>query len=258
MALQWDDLADPSCLLCWHEGGRLRAMGGIGEMGIARRRFVMISGAGIAMTAVGGTAAATADNRHHPFADAVFAAFEQHRLVAIGEFHAHQEHHDALQVLLADPRFSELVDDVVVEFGNALYQPVMDRFTAGAAVQNAELRQVWRNTTQSPLQTWDMAEYEQFFRMVRAVNWTLPAHRQVRVLLGDPPVDWSTITTAQQLASFGAQRDSHMASLVAREVLAKGRRALICYGSVHVFHSYRGRGSGGIALIEEQTGERPY
>ena len=86
-------------------------------------------------------------------ADAVLAAFKHHRLVAIGEIHGQQEHHDALQVMLADPRLPEVVDDIVVEFGNALYQPTMDRFVAGPAVENAELRLVWRNTTQSPMST---------------------------------------------------------------------------------------------------------
>ena len=84
-------------------------------------------------------------------ADTVLAAFEHHRIVAIGEIHGQQEHHDALQVMLADPRLPEVLDDIVVEFGNALYQPTMDRFVAGAAVENADLRLVWRNTTQSPM-----------------------------------------------------------------------------------------------------------
>jgi hypothetical protein len=188
----------------------------------------------------------------------VIEAFRRHRIVAIGEMHGQQEHHDALQTLLADPRLPEVVDDIVVEFGNALYQPVMDRFVAGPAESNPELRLVWRNTTQSPLQTWDMPVYEQFFRMVRAANWTLPPGQQVRVLHGDPPIDWSKITTRDQVLAFGLQRDAHMAALVEQEVLAKGRRAMICYGSEHVVHSYRGRGSGGVALIEEQTGQRPY
>ena len=48
---------------------------------------------------------------------------------------------------------------------------------------------MWRNTTQSPGQTWDASVYEQFFRRVRAVNWTLPPSKRIRVLLGDPPLD---------------------------------------------------------------------
>jgi hypothetical protein len=76
-----------------------------------------------------------------------------------------------------------------VEFGNALYQPTMDRFAAGAAVENTDWRLVWRNTTQSPVSTWDAPVYEQLYRMVRATNWPLPSQKQIRVLLGDPPID---------------------------------------------------------------------
>ena len=48
-------------------------------------------------------------------ADAVLEAFTRHRLVGIGESHGLQNHHDALQLLLTDPRLPEVVDDIVVE-----------------------------------------------------------------------------------------------------------------------------------------------
>jgi hypothetical protein len=74
-----------------------------------------------------------------------------------------------------DPRLPGVVNDIVVEFGNTLYQDTIDAFVLnGQPVADADLRPVWRNTTQSPVQTWDAPVYEQFFRRVRAVNWTLP------------------------------------------------------------------------------------
>ena len=53
-------------------------------------------------------------------------------------------------------------------------------------VQNAELCKVWRENTESPLATWDEPVYENFFRVLRAANWRLPAGRRIRLLLGDP------------------------------------------------------------------------
>jgi hypothetical protein len=186
-------------------------------------------------------------------ADTVLAAFKTHRLVGLGEAHQLQNHHDALTVLLTDPRLPAVVDDIVVEFGNALYQDTIDRFSSGQPVDNADLRLVWRNTTQSPHQTWDAPVYEQFFRTVRAVNAPLPPARQIRVLLGDPPLDWSTITSFHQLrASAGPQRATHPASVIAKQVLASGRRALICYGLDHLTHG------GSLAGILERAGQRPY
>jgi hypothetical protein len=141
---------------------------------ISRRRFIAASAATLSATSAAGVAApwntsgpraADASGHHHEpsadgFVDAVLTAFESHRLVAVGEVHGLQEHHDALAELLADPRLPRVVDDVVVEFGNAFYQATMDRFTAGFPVDNADLRQVWRNTTQSPLATWDAPVYQ--------------------------------------------------------------------------------------------------
>ena len=187
-------------------------------------------------------------------ADTVLAALRTHRLVGLGEAHNLQNHHDALTLLLIDPRLPGMVDDIVVEFGNTLCQPVIDRFIAGQPVANADLRPVWRNTTQSPVATWDEPVYEQFYRTVRAVNAALPAGRRIRVLLGDPPLDWSTITDSGQLRAIaGPQRDTHPASMIRAQVLDQGRRALICYGIGHLTH-----GGSLAGLLERLTGERPY
>jgi hypothetical protein len=228
--------------------------------GMGRRRFLGTAAAGVgAACAAGLTGCATgvSGSQAAPgrgIADAVLEAFKTHRLVGLGEAHNLQNHHDALTLLLTDPRLPGVVDDIVVEFGNALYQPTIDRFIVGQPVANSDLRPVWRNTSQSPLSTWDEPVYEQFYRTVRAVNAPLPLGRQIRVLLGDPPVDWSTITSRDQLrAVAGPQRDTHPASVIETQVLAKGRRALICYGLGHLTH-----GGSLAGLIERQTGERPY
>jgi len=226
---------------------------------LTRRGFLAVAGTGAAGSLLApGAAADVPRGGGRPFADAVLAAFERHRIVAVGETHGQQEHGDAQQMLLADPRLPRVVDDIVVEFGNALYQPAMDRFVAGGAVDNPELRLVWRNTVGSPAATGDDPVREQFYRTVRAVNWALPPDQRIRVLLGDPPIDWSRTTTQDQVDAVLAQRDAHLASVVERDVLARGRRALIFYGSGHVTHSPApGQNEGhGIPLIEERTGER--
>src|SRR5262249_15990939 len=132
-------------------------------------------------------------------------------------------------------RFASTVNDIVVETGNALYQDVMDRFVRGEEVPDMTLRRVWQNTTQ-PFTTFDGPTSEDFFRAVRTVNMCLPRNRQLRVLLGDPAVDWDRIQAANDLSEWRnamAQRDSHPADLVRREVLAKHRRALMIYGDMH-------------------------
>jgi hypothetical protein len=54
--------------------------------------------------------------------EAVLAAFQAHRVVAIGDAHAGQEVHDLLLTMLSDPRLYGAASDIIVEFGNAFYQ----------------------------------------------------------------------------------------------------------------------------------------
>lgn len=42
-----------------------------------------------------------------------------------------------------DPIDGKVVNDIVVEFGNSLYQDVMDRYVRGEDVRYSTLRQVW-------------------------------------------------------------------------------------------------------------------
>lgn len=234
--------------------------------GLSRRTFLAASAAGLgaAGLAASGIAAASASSGSgsHPataLTDAVLAAFRTHRVVGLGEETPHQlqEHHDALQTMLADPRLPGVVNDIVVEFGNALYQDTIDAFVLdGKPVADADLRPIWRNTTQSPGETWDAPVYEVLFRRVRAVNWTLPPSKRIRVLLGDPPFDWSKVTSLSQIPPSSV-RDPHAASVVQQQVLAKGRRALLCYGGPHLLHTNHPTPSI-VSLIQQQTGDRTY
>lgn len=164
---------------------------------------------------------------------AILVAFERHAIVAIGDPHDNEQAHEFRLSLIRDPRFAETVDDIVVEWGNARYQDVMDSFVAGDDVSDAELRQVWQNTTQ-PGQGNDRPITEAYFRAVREVNAALPPDRRLRVLLGDPPIDWGAVATRADHQKWLELRDTYPASLIRREVLDKGRRALVVYGAMHL------------------------
>jgi hypothetical protein len=166
----------------------------------------------------------------------ILDAFATHPLVALGEHHQLQECHDVLTALVFHPELPDKVNDVVVEFGNALYQDVADRFVvAGEPVANAELEPIWRNTIGGGVY-WDAPVYGQFFRNLRAVNWMLPPQRRIRVLLGDPAVDFAALhsDTAANAVPTEDQRDPFYAGVVQREVLAKGRKALLIAGNAHL------------------------
>jgi hypothetical protein len=124
---------------------------------------------------------------------AIIDAFRSHSVVALAEGnHGNEQAHRFRLSLIRNPQFATTVNDIVVEFGNSRYQDVMDRFVRGDAVPDAALRQVWQDTTQAQA-IWDVPIYEEFFRAVRAVNRPLSRERQLRVLLGDPPIDWGLV-----------------------------------------------------------------
>ena len=171
---------------------------------------------------------------------AILDAFRSHSIVAMGDgtTHGDEQSHAFRLALIRDPRFAATVNDIVVESGNALYQDVIDRFVRGDEVPYGSLRQVWQNTTQ-PHTVWDAPIYEEFYRAVRAVNASLPKERQLRVLLGDPPIDWERIHSRDDVLREMAanplfDRDRYPADLIRREVLAKQRRALVVYGAMHL------------------------
>jgi hypothetical protein len=167
--------------------------------------------------------------------EAILNAFDQYRVVALGEAHGLQEEHDFIQSLIGNPAFATKVNDIVVECGNALHQDILDRYISGQEVPMAEVRQVWRDTTQSAVGLWNALVYEQFFTTVREANLKLPAGKRVRVLAGDPPIDWKKVAHRSDADAFLGQRDTHFASVVEQQVLAKNRRALLIIGTVHLF-----------------------
>ncbi len=165
--------------------------------------------------------------------DGIIAAFNTHALVALGEGdHNNEQGHAVRLKLIRDPRFAKLVNDIVVEFGNSRYQDIMDRYVRGEDVPHASLQQAWQNTTQAH-EVWDVPIYEEFFRAVRDVNARLPKSRQLRVLLGDTPIDWDQVHTRDELRKV-MRTDTTAVGIIQREVLAKRRRALVVYGDMHL------------------------
>jgi hypothetical protein len=177
---------------------------------------------------------------------AIVAVFEDYPVVAVGESHGLQEAGNLYQSVVRTPRFAEAADVVVVEFGSARFQSVVDDYLAGKNVPRARLQKVWRDTTQ--VGSWDAPMYEAFFAAARAANAKLPADGRLRVLLGDPPINWSRIRTQSDWQAVAAKRETFMADLIERKVLAKGSKALVIAGLAHVT-----RGGGGVTdLIESR------
>ena len=171
------------------------------------------------------------DAKPQPANDAILHAFETHNIVMFGEWHACKQEHEWLRSLVSMPAFAEGVDDIVVEFGNSLYQKSIDQYISGKAIPFAQAQQAWRNVAgaigpPSPV-------YEEFFKAVRETNLKRRGKHQLRVVLGDPYADWDKIQDREDLGPFVANRDSWYAQVVKEEVLARGHRALLVMGWGH-------------------------
>ena len=180
---------------------------------------------------------------------ATIEALDRYPLVAFGEEHRNEAQHALLRALVRDPSFPAVADDVVVEFGNARYQRLVDRYVNGARVPLGEVQKAWLQTTQRPTRVWAAPMYRQFFQTVRTVNRSLPRASRIRVVLGDPPIDWRKVRTQDDYERWIGRRTEHYISVVERQVLAKGHHALLIAGGAHLLRM-PGEGQNETAVLE--------
>jgi len=166
----------------------------------------------------------------------VLQAFETHDIVMLGEIHNNKQEYEWLQSLVANPEFADRVDDIVMELGNSLYQKSVDRYIAGEAVSLEEVQRAWRNTlglgSPPPI-------YGDLYKTVRETNMRRHGKHQMRVLCGDPYIDWNKVRTKNDIGPFMGHRDQWYAQVVRDQVLTKHHRAFLIAGSNHFM---RGRG----------------
>lgn len=202
------------------------------------RRRSLLGGALAATVTVplAGTANARPAARK-PGVDGVLSLFASTPVVAIGEGAHHlQDTWDFLAVLMRHPGF-RAVDAVVVELGNSRYQAVADAYVSGELVRQSDLRRIWRDTTQSPNATGDFPALARVFSLARAINQYGDRPRPLRVLLPDPPIDWSSVTGQDDLFALIMRRDQNWADVITREVLDAGRRCVTIGGDGHFYRA---------------------
>lgn len=162
----------------------------------------------------------------------IVRAFQQYPIVALSEMHGNAESQALFTSLIRDPGFRAAAADIVVEFGNARYQDVADRYLAGDPVSRDDLSRIWRETTQIS-GIFNLPMYEEMLRAVREVNLGLAPDRRLRVWLGDPPIDWTAVTSPAD-EDMNDWRDAFFARVVQDRIRKAGRRALLFIGGAHI------------------------
>ena len=147
---------------------------------------------------------------------AILAAFATHDIVALGDIHHDLQLHELRMRLIGDPRFPDVVRDVVFEFGTPQHQDALDRYLDGGEVTPDDLRGVSAEGMFNSV--WDFSPvYRQFFAAVREVNAKLPPERRIRIVLAEP----SPRTMQAE------------AEMIRHETTTKGRKALLVIGGMH-------------------------
>jgi hypothetical protein len=89
------------------------------------------------------------------------------------------------------PEFADRVDDIVLEMGNSLYQKSVDGYVRGEEVPLEQVQKAWRNTvgligSQSPV-------VAGLYQTVREINMKRRGKHHMRIICGDPRIDWDTV-----------------------------------------------------------------
>jgi hypothetical protein len=164
--------------------------------------------------------------------EVVVGAFDRHAVVAIVRAPELAEEHDFVEAVIRHPAFREKVRWIVVDFGNSLYQPALDRYLEGGAVAPAELQPLFHDSFWSPYLNWDAAVYARFFQTVREVNQSLAPEKRLRVLVTGPPMDWNRMQKNEDVKRFDRSTPPE------RERLTRAvEQALAHSGKVLVFAS---------------------
>lgn len=218
------------------------------------QRRALLTGA-LAVTATGGLAGAARsapdsaasqdvdalsrwrDGRPRPGVEGLLALFTATPVVALHEgVHHLQDCWDFLAAVMFHPGFRQ-VDAIVIELGNSRHQSIADDYVTGGIVGKSDLQQVWRDTTQSPSATGDIPVVFRVFSLARAINMFTTRPRPLRVLLADPPIDWTRIHSREDHGRLLMQRDTSWADVIIDEVLAKGGRCVTVGGGAHFFRN---------------------
>jgi len=185
----------------------------------------------------------------------ILSAFDKADVVALGASRGTAGSELRLR-LIRHPDFPNKARFIVVEWANSLYQPILDRYIQGEDVPMTELQRVWRDQTQ--VASWDSPIHAEFFTAVREVNKKLTKSKQLRVLGGDPPIDWSKIHSMADYSMFagGERRDDSLVAIIRDQVLRVHGKALVIYGNAH-FGSLQQSNPGKVFVVNLLGGSGP-
>jgi hypothetical protein len=154
----------------------------------------------------------------------------------LGEGHGNKQEYDWLRSLVSTPEFADRVDDIVMEFGNSRYQESVDRYARGDDIALDEVQGAWLDTVASVGPPSPV--YASLYKAVREANIGRKGKHQIRILCGDPNIDWKQVKEGKDILPYLKTREQSYAQVVKSEVLAKRHRALLIMGAFHFLRHF--------------------
>ena len=165
-----------------------------------------------------------------PAMAAVLDKLDDHQIVAIGDAHFYSEVMSFITDLVTQPEFSQQVRHIIVEFGNAQHQALLDNYLMGGDVSEQEIKQVWQDALY--FTAWTPKVYADFFKRIRAYNSQQDSKHQIRVTLAEAAFDWQQLYTRQAWQKLAENKVSSYVNRI-RSRLAKDEKAVMVFGALH-------------------------
>ncbi len=168
-------------------------------------------------------------------ADYIVRLFDKFNIVAIDEGpHGTLQTHLLLRGLFENKKLSQRLQYVILEFANSDYQKILDSYINGDPVDLKELQNVWRESTQAHSVTFQKPIFLQLLEAIRNANKGLPLEDKIRVIAGDPSINWDTINTMNNYFSAITQRDVFPSELAIKYGIDSAKNVLLIYGGEHL------------------------
>ncbi len=167
--------------------------------------------------------------------DYIIQTFQKCNIIGLGEGGHHLENsHQFFQKMFDNKIIQKTINIVIVEFANAKYQDILDSYIFGEEVPINELRKVWRESTQCIERFGEATIYFELLQKIRTVNFSLSANNKIRVLGGDPPIDWEAVRSLDDYNKSNCQRNIYPAELAIEYGLNRSMKVLVIYAEYHI------------------------
>lgn len=174
-------------------------------------------------------------NDFMPAENYIIETFKDCNIIGLGEGgHGLKNSHHFFHTLFDNKTIQEILDVVIIEFANTDYQAILDQYIFGETVDLDDLRKTWRESTQ-PGRQGEVPIYFELLKKVRSINKKLPQHKKIRVLGGDPSINWKKINDFKDYKKqMGYSRDKFPAELAINFGIKQAKKVLIIYSEVHL------------------------